>query len=130
ELEEQIDRGLINDELVEADVDAEAILITREHMLLCGQAWVEEILHQLGGNLTIKLQLQDGDLIKANDPIFELSGRARTILTAERPALNFLQTLSGTATITRYYADLIARSEEHTSELQSPFDLVCRLLLV
>jgi len=107
-LEEDIGSGDITAELIPADANAHATLITREDMVLCGQAWVEEILHQLGGNLTIKWHHQDGDLIKANDPIFELSGRARTILTAERPALNFLQTLSGTATITRYYADLIA----------------------
>jgi len=107
-LEEDIGSGDITAELIPATAQAQATLITREDMVLCGQAWVEEILHQLGGNLKIKWHHQDGDFVQANDVIFELSGRARTILTAERPALNFLQTLSGTATTTRYYADLIA----------------------
>lgn len=107
-LEEDIGSGDITAELIPADANAHATLITREDMVLSGQAWVEEILQQLGGNLSITWHHQDGDVIKANDTIFEISGHARTILTAERPALNFLQTLSGTATIARYYADLIA----------------------
>lgn len=107
-LHEDIGSGDITAELVPNNANARATLITREDMVLCGQAWVEEILHQLGGNLKITWHHQDGDRVLANDTIFELSGHARTILTAERPALNFLQTLSGTATTTRYYADLIA----------------------
>lgn len=107
-LHEDIGSGDITAELIPNNARANATLITREDMVLCGQAWVEEILQQLGGNLKITWHHQDGDRVLANDKIFELSGHARTILTAERPALNFLQTLSGTATTTRYYADLIA----------------------
>lgn len=106
-LKEDIGSGDITAELIPEDAMAKATLITREPMVLSGQAWVDEVLDQLGGNVTITWHYRDGDRVPENGVVLELHGRARTILTAERTALNFLQTLSGTATTARYYADLV-----------------------
>lgn len=107
-LEEDIGSGDITAELIPEDAHATASLITREPMVLSGRAWVNEVFDQLGGNVSITWHYEDGDTVPAESVVLELEGRARTILTAERTALNFLQTLSGTATTARHYADLVA----------------------
>ncbi len=77
-------------------------------MTLCGSAWVRETFRQLDTDIAIDWRAADGDIILANSSICEIRGPARAILTGERCALNFLQTLSGTATETRRYATAIA----------------------
>lgn len=92
---------------------ATAKVITREYMVLCGKPWVEEVFKQLDPEIDIEWYYQDGEEIQANCLIFTASGKARSLLTGERTALNFLQTLSGVATITRKFVDKIASSNTH-----------------
>src|SRR5699024_3519198 len=107
-LKEDIGSGDITAELIPEDATATAKLITREAMVLSGRAWVDEVFSQLGGSVTLTWHYADGERIPADGVVLELEGRARTILTAERTALNFLQTLSGTATTARHSGDLVA----------------------
>ncbi len=88
-----------------------ATLITREDGVLCGQAWFAEVFAQLDAAVRIDWQAQDGDRIRAGATLCTLDGPARALLTGERSAINFLQTLSGTATLTRRYADAIAHTK-------------------
>ena len=75
-----------------------ATVITREDGVFCGKRWVEEVFIQLAGDdVNITWHVEDGDSIKANQPLFELDGPSRVLLTGERTALNFVQTLSGVA---------------------------------
>lgn len=91
--------------LLPADKLAQATVITREAGVFCGKHWVQEVFIQLGNRVNIHWQVEDGDNLVANQVLFTLSGPARLILTAERTALNFVQTLSGVATeVARYVA--------------------------
>lgn len=85
-----------------------AILITREHGVFCGQAWAEEVFRQLGGQVTIDWHVNDGDTLEPNQKICTLSGPARILLTGERNAMNFIQTLSGCASVTAQYVEKLA----------------------
>lgn len=107
-LAEDVGSGDITAELIPADAEASAHVITREDMVLCGTAWVDEVFAQLGGQISVTWQHQDGDPVSAGDTLFTLRGRTRTLLTGERTALNFLQTLSAVATSARRYADKVA----------------------
>jgi nicotinate-nucleotide pyrophosphorylase (carboxylating) len=93
---------------------ASATVITREDCIVCGVAWVNEVFKQLDTltkqQTTITWFVNDGELAKANSTLFELSGNARLLLTGERTALNFLQTLSGTATLTSTYVEALVGS--------------------
>ncbi|WP_159655610.1 carboxylating nicotinate-nucleotide diphosphorylase [Vibrio atypicus] len=90
--------------LIPADAQNEATIITREHGVFCGQAWADEVFKQLGGEVTIEWHVQDGDKVEPNQVLCSLSGPSRALLTGERNAMNFIQTLSGCATITAQYA--------------------------
>lgn len=94
--------------LIPASTRARASVITREAMVLCGSAWFDACFQQLNADVKIDWQAQEGDYLQANQPICEIEGDARALLTAERSALNFLQTLSATATHTRQYVEAIA----------------------
>ncbi len=107
-LQEDLGTGDINAQLLPPDTFAHAELITREAAVLCGTAWFNEVFRQLDTQAVIDWQAQDGDQIQANQVLCRLSGTARALLSGERCALNFLQTLSATATQTRHYADLLA----------------------
>ncbi len=82
-----------------------ATLITRETGVFCGQAWADEVFKQLGGEVTLEWHVQDGDKVVANQKLCTLTGSARALLTGERNAMNFIQTLSGCATMTAQYAE-------------------------
>lgn len=110
-LAEDIGSGDITAQLIPADKQARASVITREAGVLCGQAWVNRVFEKLDPALSLQWHKQDGDRLQPNDCLFELHGLARPILTGERSALNFLQTLSGTATRSRHYADLVAHTQ-------------------
>ena len=103
-LREDIGDGDITAQLIPAERSARAKVITREDCTLSGRAWVEEVFQQLDPELELSWNYVDGDRVTANSILFELSGNARSILTGERTALNFLQTLSGTATTAATYA--------------------------
>jgi nicotinate-nucleotide pyrophosphorylase (carboxylating) len=107
-LAEDIGTGDVTAALIPADTLARATLITRDAMVLCGTAWVTEVFHQLDASITIDWRAKDGADLAAGSVLCEISGPARAILTGERCALNFLQTLSGTATTTRSYVREVA----------------------
>ncbi len=106
-IEEDVGDGDITAGLIAPDKTVSATVITREAGIVCGTAWVNEVFKQVDPTLTPKWQVNDGDQVKPDQVLFTVSGNARSILTAERPALNFLQTLSGTATTTAKYNALI-----------------------
>ena len=107
-LPEDIGTGDITAQLVPEDLTYTATVITREPMVLCGQAWVDESFGQVDATIETVWQATDGDRLAANTVLFTARGPARSLLTAERTALNFLQLLSGTATRCRQYADTVA----------------------
>ncbi|HBE9079823.1 MULTISPECIES: carboxylating nicotinate-nucleotide diphosphorylase [Serratia] len=95
----------ITAQLLPADKQAKATVITREPGVFCGRRWLEEVFIQLGGQVKIEWLVEDGDKLVPNQSLCRLSGPARILLTGERTALNFVQTLSGVATaVSRYVA--------------------------
>ncbi|MDE2118716.1 MAG: carboxylating nicotinate-nucleotide diphosphorylase, partial [Betaproteobacteria bacterium] len=95
-------------QLIPEHAQARATVITRQRMVLCGTLWFEGCFRALNANCEIRWQLREGETAEANQTLCEIRGEARAMLTAERTALNFLQTLSATATATRRYVDAIA----------------------
>lgn len=108
---EDLRDGDITAELIDSDVQAHARIITREAGVFVGTQYIQETFNQLDPKVVISMQVQDGDLVSPDDLLFTLDGSARSLLTGERTALNFVQLLSGTATVARQYADKVA----HTS---------------
>lgn len=106
-LEEDVGSGDITAQLIPDDQEITATIISREHAVLCGQPWVNEVFSQLGRKVTLNWHFNEGDSVEPNQPFLTLKGHARTILTGERVALNFLQTLSFTASITQQYREII-----------------------
>jgi len=106
-LAEDVGDGDITAALIAADSQASARVITREDGVLCGQAWVDEVFAQLDSAVQVQWQARDGQDIAAGDSLFTLHGPARSLLTGERSALNFLQLLSGIATTCQRYAQLV-----------------------
>lgn len=113
-LEEDIGGGDITATLVGEAESATATVITREAGILCGTQFVDAVFHAVDPTLSVRWSRRDGDAIAENEVLFSVSGRARSILTGERAALNFLQMLSGTATST---ASLARRIEGTSSTL-------------
>jgi nicotinate-nucleotide pyrophosphorylase (carboxylating) len=107
-LEEDLGSGDKTAELVPATMAASAIIICREPMTLAGQPWVDEIYRQVDANVEIQWLANDGDHLPADGEVCVLTGPARSLLSAERTALNFLQTLSATATATTRYVSAVA----------------------
>jgi len=97
--------------LLPAEKQAVAKVITREAGVFCGKRWVEEVFIQLGNKVTLNWHVEDGQALVADQLLFELTGPARLLLTAERTALNFVQTLSGVATEVSRYVALLAGSQ-------------------
>jgi nicotinate-nucleotide pyrophosphorylase (carboxylating) len=106
-LAEDIGQGDATADLLAADALARARVITREAGVLCGRPWFDACFHALDAQMQIHWNAQDGARVAANDTLCTLRGRARALVSAERCALNFLQTLSGTATTTARYADAV-----------------------
>jgi len=106
-LAEDIGSGDITAELIPAHNHMKANIITREDCVICGVDWVNEVFSQIDTRVSIQWHCQDGDHIKANSTLFSLSGPARSLLTGERAALNFLQLLSGIASKCAQYAKLV-----------------------
>jgi nicotinate-nucleotide pyrophosphorylase (carboxylating) len=110
-LDEDIGTGDVTAGLIPAAKQASATVICREAAILCGTAWFDEVFRQLDPAVHIIWQRQDGERVTANAVLCTLQGSARSILSGERAALNFLQTLSATATATRHYVDLVAHTQ-------------------
>ena len=109
-LDEDVGSGDISAELIESETLLETELLVREDAVLCGCQWFEEVFRQCDDSITTRWHAGDGERITANSVVCEVSGPARGLLTAERSALNFLQTLSGTATLTQAYTDKISHT--------------------
>lgn len=105
-----LEQGDITASLIPATQQAKATIISREDCVFCGSAWLTEVFRQLSGQVQVEWFVQDGDKITANSVLCELTGPARTLLTGERTALNFIQSLSGTATTTAQYVSLLEGS--------------------
>jgi nicotinate-nucleotide pyrophosphorylase (carboxylating) len=110
-LDEDVGSGDISAELIDVKASLETELLVREDAVLCGCQWFDEVFRQCDERIDIRWHAQDGDPVTMNSVICEVSGPARGLLTAERNALNFLQTLSGTATLTRSYVDKIKHTD-------------------
>lgn len=106
-LAEDVGSGDITAQLIPAERDASARIITRENATIAGTAWVDEVFRQVDSRVQVKWQVSDGEQVSADQTLFTLEGPARALLTGERSALNFLQLLSGTASRARHYADLV-----------------------
>nr|WP_318382960.1 carboxylating nicotinate-nucleotide diphosphorylase [uncultured Enterobacter sp.] len=99
----------ITAQLLPVENRSQAVVITREAGIFCGKRWVEEVFIQLAGDdVTLTWHVQDGDAITPNQPLFELDGPSRVLLTGERTALNFVQTLSGVASAVSRYVALLS----------------------
>lgn len=107
-LQEDIGSGDITANIIPETVQAEAVVITRETMVLCGQSWFDAVFKHLNAGVSIVWSVNEGETVSEGTTLCKLSGSARALLTGERTALNLLQTLSATATIARHYADAIA----------------------
>ena len=107
-LNEDISTGDLTAQLLPSSLISSAQVMTRQHGVLCGTPWFDECFRKLGPDCGINWMAKDGDLILPGQLLCEVRGRAQTLLTAERSALNLLQTLSGTATRTKRYVDAVA----------------------
>jgi len=107
-LAEDIGTGDLTARLIPADTDARGRVITRENAVVCGTAWFDAAFAALDPASTVLWHVRDGDRVEAGQTLCDVVAGARTLLTAERTALNFLQLLSGTATVTRRFVDAVA----------------------
>ena len=106
-LNEDLGSGDITAVIISADQNATAELLTREPMILCGREWFDAVFRYLDATISIQWHTLEGDFVPSNTKICTLKGNARGILSAERTALNLLQTLSATATLAREYANAV-----------------------
>ena len=109
-LREDIGSGDITAQLIPADKIDTAVVVTREECVVCGQAWVEEVFQQLDRNTQIEWLVAEGDRVIENTPLCRIRGNTRVLLTGERTALNFLQTLSGVASKAYEYKKTLGES--------------------
>ena len=107
-LREDLGPGDINAELIAPSTHAVARIVTRDPGVLCGQPWVTEACRQVDPSVELRWHSSDGQRLAAGDLLAELEGPARSLLSVERTAINFLQLLSGTATRTRAFVDAVA----------------------
>jgi nicotinate-nucleotide pyrophosphorylase (carboxylating) len=107
-LQEDVGSGDLTAQLIPADRAGRATVITREEAVLCGTAWFDEVFRQVDSRVRVTWSARDGERVRADQQLCNLEGPARSLLTGERAALNFLQMLSATATVTRKYVDAVA----------------------
>lgn len=93
----------VTGQLLNEDSQATARIITREEGVFCGQKWLEEVFYQLGNKVKVNWKVQDGDKVSPNQVLCEMRGPSQILLTGERTALNFVQTLSSVSTVTAKY---------------------------
>jgi nicotinate-nucleotide pyrophosphorylase (carboxylating) len=107
-LQEDLGDGDLTAALIDAAAVSRVEIISREEAVLCGSHWFNEVFHQLDPELTIEWLVHDGERLHPDQRICRMQGHTRSLLSGERTALNYLQTLSGTATLARRYADAVA----------------------
>ncbi|MDK1022886.1 MAG: carboxylating nicotinate-nucleotide diphosphorylase [Gammaproteobacteria bacterium] len=110
-LQEDIGTGDVSAELIPPNRRLKAEVICRQEAVICGTYWVDQVFHQIDPDLKTRWHAEDGDEVVSDQLLFTVTGSARSILTGERSALNFLQTLSATATSSRYYANLVKHTD-------------------
>ncbi|HEX8596226.1 MAG TPA: carboxylating nicotinate-nucleotide diphosphorylase [Pseudomonas sp.] len=108
---EDVGSGDITAQLIPAERLAKATVISRDAAVIAGTAWVDAVFRQLDPRVAVHWQVMDGDRVKPDQTLFHLEGPARSLLTGERSALNFLQLLSGVATKAQHYADMVADTQ-------------------
>lgn len=116
-LQEDVGTGDLTAQLIAANTQANAKIICREPAIICGRPWFDEVFSQIDPSIQIDWHITEGQAVAANQLICTLQGSARAILTAERTALNFLQTLSATATVTAQYVAQL--TDTHTQLLDT-----------
>ncbi len=116
-LEEDIGSGDVTASLIPYNNQSTAHLICREDAILCGQNWFNEVFKQLDESIKLNWHVQDGERLSNEQCICTISGHSQTILTGERTAMNFLQTLSGTASITQTYVAQLKQSSDKQIKL-------------
>ncbi len=107
-LQEDLGTGDVTAEIIPQNCLANARVICREACVVCGQAWFDAVFNKLSDDVEIHWQIAEGELVSADTELCTLNGPARALLSGERTALNLLQTLSATATVSRRYADAVA----------------------
>ncbi len=107
-LAEDVGTGDLTARLIAPETEARGRVITREDAVICGTAWFDASFAALSPAAVVNWHVKDGDAVKAGAVLCDIIARARVLLTAERSALNFLQLLSGTATVTRRFVDTVA----------------------
>ncbi|RRV06119.1 carboxylating nicotinate-nucleotide diphosphorylase [Pseudomonas sp. v388] len=110
---EDVGSGDITAQLIPAERLAKATIISRDAAVIAGTAWVDAVFRQLDPRVAVHWQVADGDRVNPDQALFHLEGPARSLLTGERSALNFLQMLSGVATRARYFADMVDGTQVH-----------------
>lgn len=110
-LQEDIGTGDITAQLIAGHTVASASIISREHAVLCGIPWANEVIHQVDKTIRVEWLAKEGSDLEPNQAIARFRGPARALLSAERCMLNFLQTLSATATVSRQYAQQVAHTQ-------------------
>jgi nicotinate-nucleotide pyrophosphorylase (carboxylating) len=110
-LQEDVGSGDITAELIPADKTISAKLISRDNGIFCGRPWADEVFQQVDSSLTVNWNIEEGSELSPEQTLVQIVGPARSILTAERTVLNFLQTLSAVSTISQHYASMV----RHTS---------------
>ncbi|POP72753.1 carboxylating nicotinate-nucleotide diphosphorylase [Pseudomonas syringae] len=108
---EDVGSGDITAQLIPAERLAKATIISRDAAVIAGTAWVDAVFRQLDPRVAVHWQVTDGDRVSPNQALFHLEGPARSLLSGERSALNFLQMLSGVATRAQYFADMVAGTQ-------------------
>jgi nicotinate-nucleotide pyrophosphorylase (carboxylating) len=108
---EDVGSGDITAQLIPAERLAKATIISRDDAVIAGSAWVDAVFRQLDPRVAVHWQVADGDRVTPNQALFHLEGPARSLLTGERSALNFLQMLSGVATRAQHFADMVADTQ-------------------
>ena len=110
-LQEDVGSGDITAELIPAGKTISAKLISRDNGIFCGRPWADEVFQQVDSSLTVNWNIEEGSELSPDQTLVQIVGPARSILTAERTVLNFLQTLSAVSTISQHYASMV----RHTS---------------
>ncbi len=110
-LAEDVGPGDLTAELIPAEQQVQARVLAREACILCGQPWFDEVFRQLDASITVDWQIAEGDRAIADQLICAINGPARSVLTGERTALNFLQLLSATATTVHAYVEAISGTQ-------------------
>ena len=120
-LSEDIGSGDITAGLIDTSQVSEAEVLTREQAVICGQDWVNEVFSQIDPTTALKWMIQDGDQVPADTVLCRIYGKTQSLLTAERTALNFLQTLSATATLTNRLVQLVSHTDVNLLDTRKTF---------